>query len=250
MVEAEDQVTPEGDQDPKASGSLGWRAGLSDEHKEDPWAKEHDAVSKFFPAALAIRAERDDLQSKLKGAIFKPGEKATDEEVAAYRKGMNIPDTPEGYEFPIAEGVKHDPAMVSWAQNIFHGAGLSADQAGTISRAWDELMGQMEIAQAEADEKAVNDADVALKTDWGADYNKNIELTKRGLDTFSEKLPGFSEFLNLTVGGKKVGDHPVMSKLFHIIGTALGEDFTLPASPGGEEKKERGMNYEGMPSFA
>jgi len=253
MADNDQGIQPDDQGQPVVPESLGWRAGLSDEHKEDAWAKTHSKVSDFFKDALGIKTERDALAGKLDGAIFKPDqENATDEQKAAYRTAMGIPDTPDEYEFPKGDGIEHDPKMVDWAKNVFHTAGLSKDQAGVISQAWDGFISEMGKAQIDSQKKAITETETALKTEWGADYDKNIELTKRGYEAFSAKLPGFKEFLDQTVVGKKtVGNHPIMSQLFHILGQAIGEDFSLPGTPKAGKSGEvvPGMNYETMGEF-
>jgi hypothetical protein len=93
-----------------------------------------------------------------------------------------------------------------------------------------------------AQDTATAEANTKLKTDWGSDYDKNIELTKRAFQHFSGS--SFDEFSNET----GVGNHPSLIKAFHEIGKAMGEDFSLKGKSGGPGDQVPGMKYD-MPDF-
>lgn len=223
------QVTPpsgdQGDQTP------GWISALPDEFKQHEFVKTFQKPGDFVKTALEIKTERDGLQAKLANAIFKPGE---GEDRAAFNKALGVPDTPEAYEFPKGDGVEHDEAMVGWARQTFHTAGLNTEQAKVISQAWDGFVQGMAQAQEEAVQTGLREAETALKTDWGADYEKNLEETRRAYTTFEAADPKFKELLETDIGnGMKIGNHPVMLKVFHTIGKAMADDTTLTPRPAG-----------------
>jgi hypothetical protein len=233
-----DQVTPPADQDTNPNpDSLGWRAGLSDEHKDHDWAKSYTKVSDFYRDALEVKTKHDDLQSKLDGAIFKPSENATDEQIAAYRKAMGVPDNPTDYEFPKGENIEHDPKMIEFAQKLFHEAGLSAEQAKQVSTAWDAHIQAIAKSLEEQENQALKDVEATQKEKWGDEYDKNFELSKRAFAKFAGK--DLAEF--------KV--HPVLVDAFYEVGKAMGEDETPHGGKGGQGKEPQvGMKYD-MPDF-
>ena len=231
-----DRVTYAPDDPPPAGGdqdtnNLGWRAALPDEYKTHDYVKTFQKPGDFVKSALEIKAERDGLTAKLGQAIFKPGENAKPEEISAYHKALGVPEKSDDYEFPKTEGVEHDPQMLSWARGMFHKAGLNKEQAGVISQGWDSFMSEMAKANDEAVKKGITEAETALKAEWKADYDKNLEITRRGYDAFEKVVPGFKDILELDTPGGKIGNNPVMTKVFHMIGKAIGDDLSIPGLP-------------------
>ncbi len=227
---------PSGVVDQNAAQSLGWRAALPDEFKEHEYVKTFTKPGDFVRDALGIKTAHDEMKTKMEGAIFKPGKDATAEEQAAYRSAMGIPDTPDGYEFPKGEGVEHDEKTVNWAKDIFHKAALSKDQASTISQAWDGFIQGINKSLQEAEDNALQEVETALKTEWGPDYDKNFELSKRA----------FKKFANAELSDFKAD--PILVRAFYEVGKAMGEDSSLTAHPGGGSPPKDGMTYN-MPSF-
>lgn len=234
-----DRVTFMPDEPPPGGGdqdtdNLGWRAALPDEYKTHDYVKTFQKPGDFVKSALEIKAERDNLTAKLGKAIFKPGDDAKPEDVAAFHKALGVPEKPDEYEFPKTEGVEHDPKMLEWAKGMFHKAQLNKDQAGIISQGWDSFMAEMVKADQEASIAAMKAADDALKVEWKADYDKNIELTRRGFDAFEKAVPGFKELLEINTAAGKIGNDPRMLKVFHLIGNAIGDDLSIPGMPKSE----------------
>jgi hypothetical protein len=237
-----DQVNQAGDQDQGTQDSLGWRAALSDEFKEHEFVKTFTKPTDFVKSALEIKTERDSLKTKLGEAIFKPGENAKPEEIAAYRKALGVPESPDEYEFPKGEDVEHDENMISWAKGLFHKVGLTKEQGSVISQSWDGFIkGLVEAENAEA-EKAKSEAETKLKGEWGADYTKNVELTRRAYKHFGGDE--FAAFLDES----GMGNNAALIKVFYAVGKAMGEDW----SPQGQQQRatapKEGIIYDKSPA--
>ena len=187
-------------------------------------------------------SEAEGMKAKLETAIIKPGENATPEEKAAYNKALGIPDKPEEYEFPKGEGVEHDPKMTEWAQKVFHQAGLSKESAAIVSQAWDGFIQGIAQEQQAAIEKAKTDADAAMKKEWGADYDKNLEFTKRGWKKFTDTE--FDKFCDET----GIGNNPALIKFVFKIGQAMGEDWSPASSQQHGVKPKEGFVYDKTPA--
>lgn len=224
--------------------ALGWRSALSDEFKEHDFVKGFEKPTDFVKAALDIKTEKEGLETRMKNAIFKPGKGATDDEITAFRKAMGIPDKAEDYDFPSGDGVEHDEQMISWAQKVFHEAGLSKEQGALIGQAWDGFVKGLVEQQEQSSAEAIKTASDKLKEEWGADFDKNMEFTKRGWQKFTDNE--FDQFVDET----GIGNHPTLIRFIFKIGQAMGEDFSGPAGPKtGEGEPNVGMNYEGMEHF-
>jgi hypothetical protein len=236
------QVTHPGNQD--GSESLGWRAALPAEFKEHEFVKTFTKPGDFVKSALEIKAEHESLKTKLDGAIFRPGEKATAEEVEAYYRAIGKPEKASEYVFPDGDGVKHDPKMVEWAQNVFHQAGLDKDQASAIGKAWDGFVGEMAKADLAAREQAKTEAEAALKAEMGEEkYAHAAELTRRFLKEVA--TPEDIAFLDES----KMGSHPAMIRLVFKLAQKTGDDQSPRGGNPGSTPPKVGMNYESMTDF-
>jgi hypothetical protein len=244
-----DQVNPTGDQGGTNDGgaSLGWRAALPEEFKNHDLVKNYTKPGDFVKDAVGFKTELDSVKTKLESAIFKPGENATAEEVNAYYKALGVPDK---YEFAKTEGVEHDPKMIEWATDVFSKAHLTKEQADMISTSWNGFVKGLNDAQAEADkaeelkvETAKKEAEAKLKTEWGAEYDGNIEFVKRGFKKLTNE--DFSAFVDRT----GIGNDPGFIKFIYNAGKAMGEDFTPKGSNAPTKNKSSGFQYN-MPDFS
>jgi hypothetical protein len=190
-------------------------------------------------------AKITELEGKLSSAIFKPGEKATDEEKTAYRKSLGVPEKPEQYEFEKAEGIEHDPNMISWAQKVFHKYNVSKESAVGIGREWDAFLkgvdeeedkliqGEITENQKKFREMKVNGIPV-FKTD--DEFKAALELNKRYWKKVTgEDMPAFVDGFSFT-------------KFIHEHAKKYGEDMSLQGGQArgtGEEKP--GMIYDKTP---
>ena len=235
-----------------------WIAQLSDDLKANEAFTPYESLSDFAKAHLdtvgkvteldgstkTLEGNVKDLTGRLANSIPKLGEKATDEDKLAFYTALGVPQKSEEYEFPKGEGVEHDENMITWARDVFHKAHLSKDQGALISQAWDGFIQGMLKSETEASEKAKNEAEAKLKTEWGADYDKNLELTKRGWKKFTDtEFDAFCE-------QSGIGNASALISFIFNVGKAMGEDFSPPAKPPGEPTEPQvGMNYQTMDQF-
>jgi nicotinamidase-related amidase len=233
-----------------------WTAQLSDDLKENEAFTSFENLSDFAKAHLETVGKAteldgkvkehegiiESLNSKLTNSIPKLGESPTDEEKAAYLKALGVPEKPTDYEFPQKEGEENDPKMIEWAQNTFHAAGIPKEHASYIAEQFNSFVKGLHTADLEAKETAKTDAENKLKTEWGADFDKNIEFTKRGWKKFSNtEFDAFSEETG-------IGNHPALIKFVYNVGQAMGEDFSPPGAQKQAGDKEPGMIYDKSPS--
>lgn len=116
---------------------------------------------------------------------------------------LGRPEKPEGYELPVPEG--DDGEFAKLASQWFHAAGVPKAAAQAIAKAANEHAAAQMKTQKEALEREANQQLEALKTEWGAEFDKRAEFAKRGLAAY----------------GKKAGlDDNDLGVLEHAIGTA------------------------------
>jgi hypothetical protein len=237
--------------------SLGWRAALPDDLKEHEYVKTFSKPGDFVKSALEVKTERDALKGKLESAIPKLTDKPTPEEIASYRKAMGVPEKPEDYGFPKAEGVEHDPKMVSWAQNLFHSLNLSKAVGERISAEWDQFMKGMVSEEdrlaKEATEKATADFRKQFTND--GDFKAAVELTRR---YWEKVIPEVSKSANLPAQDFKkfweetgAGNDPYMLGFILYHAKKFGEDssplgHTLGPT-GADAQNPGGLSYPNSP---
>lgn len=119
-----------------------------------------------------------------------------------------------------------DGDFAKTAATWFHEAGIPADAAKALAEKWNGYVGEQNTA-AEAARLAKGEAELTtLKGEWGADYDKNVELGRQAMRKFGvsgdviDKLAGAS------------GDAATI-KVFSQIGASLSEGVLNPGGDGG-----------------
>ncbi|SOT39792.1 hypothetical protein [Burkholderia cenocepacia] len=119
-----------------------------------------------------------------------------------------------------------DGNFAKTAATWFHEAGIPAEAAKALAAKWNGYVGEQNTA-AEAARLAKGEAELTtLKGEWGADYDKNVELGRQAMRKFGvsgeaiDKLAGVS------------GDAATI-KVFAQIGASLSEGTLNPGGAGG-----------------
>jgi hypothetical protein len=202
-----------------AAAQTDWRSAITDpEHVE--FAKRLASPADAVKVALDLR--------KANSAMIKvPGKDATAEDRAKFNKAIGVPETVEGYKFDIGrEPTEADKAIQAKIAAVALEHGVPANAMAGISKAVAEMA---QAAKAEENRVAVaareaNEA--SLRKEWGADYDANKTLASRAVQAFGEvkSHPEVVELFEKTiVNGQKLGDHPVLLRMFGNIGRRMGE---------------------------
>lgn len=181
-----------------------------------------------------------DTEGKLAGTITIPGEKATDEDRAAFYAKLGRPEAPDKYTFTkpadLPADVPYDPAVETAFKSLAHQQGLTDKQAGELHGWYYNLVksGQemQQKAEKEATEKAVN----TLKDEWKGDaFKENTQLAVRAFQKFGgDEAKSFIE--NTKINGLALGDHPTFLKIFANIGKAISDDSVHSGRDGGQQE--------------
>ena len=185
------------------------------------------------------------LRRRLSRAVTPPGEDADDGELAEFRSRMGVPESPEGYEYDAPGDLPDylaDAAGEAGMAEIFevaHGLGLSQSQlSGLMDWRFDQLAGagarlDGQLAQARAESER------GLRREWGRDYDRNLNLSRRALREFGGE--GLMEFLaRARVDGGQLANHPEIVKWAAGAGRALGEaPLHLGGGEGGQSPEDR-----------
>jgi len=201
-------------------GATDWRSLVT-----DPDAlKEAERTTDINSAFKRI----SELRGKLSKAIVPPGKDASEEDVAAYRKALGVPESPEGYKFPeIPEEMMTDDVKASreaWAGR-FHELGVSADVAMKLSEMVNADQQAFMEAEAKADKEFADKQMADLKAEWGGDADVNMKFANRALVDIAGRVGVDMEDLKGIQGkdGRFLLDHAPLAKVFAEIGREMGE---------------------------
>lgn len=161
----------------EAPESLGWRAGLPDDLKQNDTFKSFKTVGDFAKSHLETMAKLTDVEKKLEDYVPKLPDDATDEEKALYYEALGRPEKPDQYEFEGED--KNAPEWTNLWKGTFHSLGLTKDQAKKLSGAFNTQIQAMVKAHNEGLQKEMKDAEQKLRSEMGDKYDTNVELAKR-----------------------------------------------------------------------
>jgi hypothetical protein len=213
-----------------------WMAQLPDDLKND------EGLAKFSTIGDFAKAHKD-LAGKAEGAVFIPGEGATDEEKTAFLKALGIPDNAEGYELKVdnlPEGLTLTEEGVKKAKELAHELSLNPKQAQGVFDKWNAEVAAQEKAKVEARTKSFEDGVAALKGEWKGEYDSKVAKAAKAIQTFGE-LAG----VNLQEELARLGNadnNPVILRVFSAIGERISEDTTLA----GVGSKESGQKTDAL----
>ena len=202
-----------------------WRADLPDDLRK--------VADRFTSKADAIRAIADLRKRESQARV--PGKNASEEEVAAYRKAVGIPDAPEGYEFPTADGQDVTPeieaARGEWAKT-FHELGVPKDTAAKLIERVRAESEQQLAAQVQADKSYAKEQEAALRAEWkGDEFDKNKTLANRAFTDVANRAGVTATELTQieTKDGRFLLDDARMVRVFAAIGREMAEGTLSPA---------------------
>lgn len=124
----------------------------------------------------------EQLLGKKANSVPVPNEKSTPEEVAAYRKAVGVPDSPEGYKLKPEQL----PEGVTWDENVAKRAAELAHQHNIPAAAMQDLMkfdmdraAMMNQAAANMIESQLESGREELQRVYGDKMGEKIELARR-----------------------------------------------------------------------
>ena len=208
---------PPADPTPKPAES--WRDGITDDGLKN-FAKNYNSIEDVVKSTFQFR-------QKLSNAISIPGKDATEDDIKAFRTKLGVPDTADGYTYKKPEGIPDeafeglDESMKALKASL-HKEGATPQVASAV---FDNFFGMIKGAydrEQAALETNIKNGEIALRKEWGKDFDANMEYAKRGFTQFGDEA--FEQLINSTkVGGVELANHPVFSKVFSSVGRKMGE---------------------------
>jgi hypothetical protein len=162
---------------PPAAESLGWRAGLPDELKQNEALVPFKTVGDLGKDYLAVRTKATELEKKIGEYVPKLPDDATDEDRNLYYDALGRPKQPSEYEFDGED--KNAPEWTNQWKQEFHSLGLTKTQAKALSQKWNGYMQKMVEAHNTSVQNEMKSAEAKLRIEMGDKYDTNVELAKR-----------------------------------------------------------------------
>lgn len=163
-----------------------------DDASEKGWREKMAGDDEKFLKQLKRFGSEEDFgkayreMEKSKAQIKKPlPEDPSEEELAAWRKDNGIPETPEGYDIKLPEGMvlgEDDKPMIDGFLEAMHGQNAHGD---TVNKALEWYFSTQESQQVQAQEAervAAQETVKALREEWGPEYKANHGMIKAWLD--------------------------------------------------------------------
>ncbi len=154
-----------------------WNAGVAEEHKS--------AISGFADTA-GLAKGYSELFTKMGSSVKIPTVDTPAEEVSAFYKQCGRPDTADGYAVPkLEEGQEVNKEFFGGMAAIAHESGLSGQQFDKMVAKYVDFERQTKEAELVEFNRYREESDRKLHEEYGADYDKNIELSKRAYTEYA-----------------------------------------------------------------
>ena len=179
------------------------------------------------------------------GKVFVPDKDSSDDVKAAFFKELGVPDKSAEYtidKVDVPEGIGFTGEIRDEYRQLFHNLKLSQGQANKLFKAHMSIETEMfKAKQAEAD-KATEKAIDTLKTEYGADYDKNVSIATKALKEY------MSEDAFTRLKDKGFTSDPDVVEMFYRVGKTIIDDSVLTGT-GAKSKGERPKDGQGRSTF-
>lgn len=225
--------------DTPAPDAADWRADLSGDllrHAE-----------KFATPEEAVKAHRE-AQQQISRMVAVPGEDASPEEMARFRRQLGVPESPADYTVAVPEDLpdalrpgEGDDALRHSFLEAMHRSGATQAQVQTALDWYYGMIRDQYGAHTSAlsEYKAAQESD--LRRAWGGSYETNVAAANRFVQSFAEADADALLGLELKDGGL-LGAHPAFVRLAARAGQGLVEhrpDVGTGAGTGGAAGEAR-----------
>lgn len=197
-----------------------------------PETYKESAVGKYATVGELVKGY--DNAQKLIGAkgVILPTDKSTPEEVEKFYNTLGRPEKPEGYKFsPIEKlhkAIQITPEDDKAFKTLMHKHGIPQKQADALRRDYFSMASQLLDKKDKESISAREQAETALRGEWGADYDAKLQKTQRLIDKFGGE-EGRADFGEL-------GNNPKALKILAAIADKFSEDGFVPGNKQGSSE--------------
>ena len=203
---------------PAAPAGDAWYSGIQNQDVR-VWAEAKGFKDPLAAAESAYNLEKLIGFDRAGKTVVMPDENSSPEQRAAFMQKLGVPETVEGYKLPVPKGQSDEFAKT--AANWFHEQGIPAKAAEGLTNKFNEYAASQQAAQEQAFLAKSEQEFGALKGEWGAAYDQNLELGKRAALQF---IPGTPEQRAAALGAmEKAMGTGALLKFMAQVGQGLGE---------------------------
>ena len=128
-----------------------------------------------------------------------------------------IPESADNYEINLADGQQADEGLMSGFKAWSHEAGMTNEQAQSISNKFNEHMGQLAVDAENAEKEGVDN----LRKEWGGKFDENAEMSNKGINRIFIESGMDKETQDAFT--QKYGNDPSIIKMFQTVGSLIAE---------------------------
>lgn len=166
-----------------------WYDGLSDDVTNH---KGFEGVKGKIKDVDGLTMSYLNLQSRMgateAGGLKAPSAESTPEELAEFYSVAGRPEAAGDYTFDgLPEGLELDTERLTERNAAMHAAGLSQSQYETVMGLYTQEMNMVQDQLQTNLTNVRNESEVALKGEWGTDYDKNIKSVAGVAERFGVK---------------------------------------------------------------
>jgi hypothetical protein len=222
------------------SDSLGWRAGLPDDLKQDEAFVPFKTVGDFAKAHKETAAKAKDYEGKLANSIPKLAENATAEERDRFYNSLGRPEKPDGYEF-----VGEDKAAPEWTKaykDAMHKMGVPKAMAKELSQFNNTMINQMVEQHNAKILKENTEAVAVLKSELGDKYEPATVLVSRLWKQWGKTEVEFDKAFATESSANRV----TMMRFLLNVAAKTGEDTSLRGAGPRQDAPKPGYDLSGF----
>lgn len=219
-----------GEPPPGEEGSAAWPSDWREQVSEGIDPKQAKMLERF-PSVKELAKSWIAQRQLISSGEYKRAAPKGDspEELKAWREEQGIPDSPDGYEVPVAPGVdmnaldETSKAGIGVFKESFLAAGLNKEQGTVVAQGLLKMAALQTEATAQADASARDSVEDTLRAEWGAEYRRNIDINGAFLTKhFGDSM---DDLLNArTPTGMRLADSPEFNKFLNTMAREGGGD--------------------------
>jgi len=191
----------------------------------DPSLIDHPALNAFVADdqinyANVLKSYVHQQKMLGKDKIVVPDKDTSEDQWKETFRKLGVPEKLEDYtiENKIPEGVEISEDMFEGFKKLAHEKGILPKQAQEVADYYNQSIANTVKAQLDASRASMAAESEALKSEWGADYERNLNYADQGLSQFAD------ESMRQYFIDSGLAQNPKVQKLFSDIGKSLAKE--------------------------
>ena len=165
-----------------------WRQRVTTDEKHSKTLERFASPKALFESYASLRQRVDSGELKLQKPF---PDKGTPEEQTAWRKSNGLPEKPTDYKLEFEDGLVFgdaDKPVVDEFLASAHSLNMPEPQVKGMLRWYHSLQEKTAERREQADTEFLQKSEDALRTEWGNEYRRNINLVKGLVETIPENV--------------------------------------------------------------